>query len=214
MTKSLALIALLAFASACASTGAANDQPRFREGQSVVSRADPVIRVNVDRNLPFLGETEGVVMRGHATAHQYWFADIQDGQLQRAVVVHFERMNEGSDFTFEYPTFRMEQFGAQSYLHQSFTGPNCELFSEEVRALLAARGATARQDCLMTRYVRAVTDDKRAEIIFFYVEPAEGVPEEPEGMAPGGIPTGADTPWGIEDARLTQALRSLVHIED
>ncbi len=214
MTKSLTAIAFLAFAPACASTGAATDKPHFRQGQTIVSRADPAIRVSVDRQLQFLGETDAVVMNGHATMHQYWFVEIEGGQLERAVIVHFEHMNEGSDFTFEYPTFRMETLGAQSYLHQSFSAPTCPLFSAEVRAMLAARGGTPRQACIITRYVRAVTEDKRAEIIFFYVEPVDGAVEEPEGMGSGGIPTGADTPWGQEDARLTQAFRSLVHVED
>jgi|CXWL01.1.fsa_nt_gi hypothetical protein len=99
MVKSLALITLLALASACANTGAATDELRFRRGQTIVSRADPAIRVSVDRELPFLGETDGVVMDGRATMHQYWFAEIEGGQLERAVIVHFEHMNEGSDIS-------------------------------------------------------------------------------------------------------------------
>lgn len=213
MIRSLALLALLAFASACANTGGSTGEPRFRQGQTIVSRVDPAIRVSVDRELPFLGEIEAVVMNGDATMHQYWFADIEDGQLKRAVIVHFERMNEGSDRTFGYPTFRMETLGAQSYLHQSFPEPVCELITDEVRAFLAARGAVARQGCVSTRYVRAVREDKLAEMIFFYVEPTDNVSETPEGLGEGFVPTGADTPWGREDARLTRALRSLIHVE-
>ncbi len=83
MVKSLALITLLALASACANTGAATDELRFRRGQTIVSRADPAIRVSVDRELPFLGETDGVVMDGRATMHQYWFAEIEGGLRAR-----------------------------------------------------------------------------------------------------------------------------------
>lgn len=213
MQRLVAALALVATCSACATAGPHSEEPRRRDGQTIISTVDPAIRVSVDRELPFLGETEGVVMNGRATAHQYWFADIDGGQLQRAVIVHFERMNQGATGAFNYPTFRMEQVGAQQYLHQTFPVPDCALFTDRVRDLLQSRGAEARPACVMTRYVRAVTEDKRAELILFYLESVGSVEEQPEGMAPGGIPTAADTPWGEVDARLTRAFHALVRVE-
>lgn len=189
------------------------------DGHTVISRADPAARFIIDPSLDYLGHTESVVMNNQATAEQFWFGEIRNGQLRRAVVVHFERWND-DESVFNYPTFRMRRAGSHDYLHQSFPAPECGLISAGVRALLTARNASAAQGCLMTRFVRATDETMHAEIILFYLEPGSVAEQPPEGFAPGGLPAehnnpgAATTPWGAIDARLTEQLERLVRVED
>jgi hypothetical protein len=209
--RQLILIIMIACAAGCASSGAV----RRVDDNTVISRNDPAARFVIDRSLDYIGHTEAVVMNGRATAEQFWFGDIREGQLTRAVVVHFEHWND-DESVFDYPSFRLRRLGAHDYLHQSFPIPNCTLISTDVRALLAARNATAAQGCLTTRFVRATDETQHAEIILFYVEPGAVTEQPPEGFAPGGIPApgAAETPWGAIDARLTAEALRLIRVED
>lgn len=221
LSTSFAVGALLAAAAhAQAAEPASGETTTRRVEQVVVSDADPATRVRVHPDFHYIGRTNSSVMNDTATAEQFWFGDVRDGVLTRAVVVHFERWKDGTEGAFNYPRLRMVRLGAHEYLHQSFSSPTCEIISPEVRALAESEGAAVSKGCVMTRFVRGIGDDKRSELIFFYIEAAEVGEDPPEGWKPGGLPIEHGTPdqpqspWGEIDARLTASARLAFEVLD
>lgn len=172
--KTLPLLALL-FALPLASSQA--QQPQRDISLTIRSQALPAITIKVDPAMSYLGHVTHTVMKGRATAHEYIFAEDHGGQLARIFIAHFEGANPGVDLQFTYPRFRMEKLGSNEYLHQSWADGAFTLFDEpDIAFLFSARRITLPKAWLIDRYVRAVDPEKHNEVIFFYLEPAKGLP--------------------------------------
>jgi hypothetical protein len=148
----------------------------------------PTLTVNVSSEFVYLGRLAYDVGTT-AQAEEFVFADTAGGMLRRAVVVHFEHFLASNSHTFEYPRLTMAQLGTHEYLHQTWALRDFELFQlEPVKAFLAARQLRAEASWLVDRYVRAVDEAHKHEVIFFYAEAASvneagihygGAPSEP-----------------------------------
>ena len=155
--------------------------------QRVRSTASPAITVVVDPAFPFLGHVHGAAMQGRAEFEQFLFAEVSNGRLGRAVIVHFEHALPGADFRFRYPRLEMVHLGGEEYLHQSFPAMQWDLFtSGPVKQLLEEKGRKAPGDWLVSRYVRATDSALSSEIILFYLEPAGELPAPAEELGLGG----------------------------
>lgn len=218
MKNRLVLRALVMLAVARAAP-AQSMAPRSVE-QAVHSAANPAADIVVDPTFTFLGRVGATVMDGRATAEQYWFVKVEGGRIARMVVVHFEHWNEGNPGSFEYPTLRMRRLGGHDYLHQSFPmEAGCGIATPDVRTRMREAGFALAKECIGTRFVRAVSGDRRHEMILFYLQPVDALPST-EGLAPGGLPVGYDrpqppeTPWAATDRRLTEEALRAIQVRD
>jgi hypothetical protein len=106
-----------------------------------------------------------------AEAEEFVFGQSSGGQLQRAVIVHFEHFLPTSGRSFVYPRLRMTQLGADEYLHQTWGFADFSLFREPaLEDLLHARGLSFVRRWVADRYVRALAENSHYEIIIFYLE--------------------------------------------
>ncbi len=127
-----------------------------------------------------------------AQAEEFVFGDTAQGQLRRAVIVHFERFLPNTTHTFDYPRLQMTRLGADEYLHQTWAFAEFDLFRlPAMTDFLRTRGLRAEPRWLVDRYVRAVTENPQYEVIIFYLE--SGAVSGP-GIVYGGAPVAPPPP--------------------
>lgn len=136
----------------------------------VSSSSLPAIRVHVAEDFNYLGRTTYPVGNS-AEAEDFVFGSSKAGSLERAVVVHFEHFLPGSSRDFAYPRFKMVRLGADEYLNQTWALDDFGLFHYDAMVkLLNANGLIAERAWIVDRYVRALPENPKYEMIFFYLE--------------------------------------------
>ena len=115
-------------------------------------------------------------MEGKAKVEQFIFGQVKQGKLGKTMIVHFEHFLPTNDLTFIYPRLHMATLGKHEFLNQTWAIKDYGLFKrDKVKEFLAKNGLQAEPDWLVNRYVRAVDENKKHELIFFYMEPASSV---------------------------------------
>lgn len=95
----------------------------------------------------------------------------------------------------------------------------CAIATTDARALMRRAGLSVAKECVGTRFVRAVSDDRRSEMILSYIQPVDELPSL-EGLGPGGLPLGydrprpPDSPWSATDRRLTEEALQAIRVRD
>lgn len=160
---------------------------RLVAGRTVISDDLPKIQIKIGSKFKYLGHLEMNAMGGKAKAEQFVFSETKKGRLTRAVIVHFEEFRPTNDSTFEYPRLKMVTLGKNEYLNQTWPIKNAEILRRpEIKAVLEQIKVTAEADWVMNRYVRAVDESKKHEIILFYLEAGSLIPVPVADLAPRG----------------------------
>ena len=150
------------------------------------SAAMPSLTVTVSSDLTYLGRLNYDV-QDVAQAEEYIFADTTDGKLQRAFIAHFEHFLPGNEHVFNYPLLQMAMLGQHEYLHQTWAIREFDLFEiPAMKEFLRSRNLRAEASWLVDRYVRAVDEKRKNEVIFFYLEAASANPSD---IHYGGAPS-------------------------
>ena len=181
----------------------------------VESAAQPCIRVAIDPELRYLGRVEGPVMGGRARAERFVFGVLEGGALGRTVIVHFEAMMPDSAGAFNYPRFRLDTIAGEEYLRQVWPAPGFELFrTGPIADLLRAHDILAESDWIMHRWARGLGEDKRSEMLLFYLEPVSAVGSTVAELATDWEPRGIAGPShaALETAVMERS-RGAIHIE-
>ena len=107
----------------------------------------------------------------------------------------------------------MVTLGKNEYLNQTWPIKDAGILRRpEIKSVLEQRKLTAEADWVMNRYVRAVDESKKHEIILFYLEAGSLIPVPVADLAPGGRSTDA---WPkIEREIIERSLRSFSIIEE
>ena len=181
----------------------------------VESNARPCMRVAVDPELTYLGRVEGPVMGGRARAERFVFGALQAGALGRTVIVHFEAMEPDSAGAFTYPGFRLDTIAGEEYLQQVWPAPQLPLFATEpIAGLLRDRGISAEPDWILHRWARGLGEDKRSEVLLFYLEPVSTLGTTAEELGADWDPRGIAGPTHVAlEAALMQRARDAIHVE-
>jgi hypothetical protein len=163
--------------------------------QVVSSTTNPKMQIEVDSNLSFLGRIESNVDT-IGKFEEFIFSEIKDGKPGRTLILHFEYFLPENKLHFIYPRFRMAKIGNYEYLHQIWFVRNFDLMAiKEVSGLFQSKGLPVEPDWLVNRYVRAVDQDKKHELIIFYLEPGSIVPEEIRKIGMGNMRQTDIDPW-------------------
>jgi hypothetical protein len=179
-----------------------------------VLRSDesPKITLALNPAFTFLGVIRGSAMGGQAEFEQYLFTEIRDGRMARTFIAHFEHVIPGRDFAFNYPRHQMVNLGGHEYLHQSWPTENWDLFeSADVRKLLAAHSLEVPKRWLVDRFVRVVDEQKKSELILFYLEPAGALPASIPDLQLGGNRLDLWHPIALE---LTERAKAVFSVRD
>jgi hypothetical protein len=170
------------------------------------SAAMPSLTVTVSSDLTYLGRLNYDV-QDVGQAEEYIFADTADGKLQRAFIAHFEHFLPGNEHVFNYPRLRMAMLGQHEYLHQTWAIREFDLFEiPAMKEFLRSRNLRAEASWLVDRYVRAVDEKRKNEVIFFYLEAASANPSDIHyGGAPSEPPPPPAPPPAVEREFLRRA---------
>lgn len=156
-------------------------------GQTLISESLPKLKIKVDPSLKYLGRVEMDAMEGIAKVEQFFFGRVKQGKLGKMLIVHFEHALPTNDFTFGYPRLRMATLGKHEFLNQTWAIKDYGLLKRnKVKEFLAKNGLQAEPDWLVNRYVRVVDENKKHELILFYMEPASSVSLPTEGLTADG----------------------------
>ena len=179
-----ALLALLA----CAPT----PMRSFSDGL-LVSEAAPVMSVRIPSDFEYLGPDVFLLGENHE-AERHHFIKREDDEITALLVFQFERILDGvpGQYEFNIPpeehiagsNYRFAQqpvrLGRHDYVHNTWAfntresarnNPGRE--SDRTLRMLDERGYKLDDGLIMARYVRAVGEDRRKEVIIFYMEPLQ-----------------------------------------
>ncbi len=164
-------------------------EPRGLEGRIFFSHELPVIRLKIPERFTFIGRNR-FTLDDSALVERYHFVDGEAGQIRSMLVFQFEGFLEGVDGRYQFSVppvlgggdylFSPEpvRLGRHHYVHNTWVfnlpesirqRPGAE--SEHTLRLLQQAGYRVPDEWIMSRFVRAVGEQQRHELILFYLEP-------------------------------------------
>lgn len=143
----------------------------------IVSLENPTIVIDVSRELLSLGVIN-FPLKKVAQVERYIFvrAD-KSGRAQRLFIAQFESILPGIKGAYSFPTTNPTRIGSHDYQTQvgffNFAqtiaaNPGAE--AEQTKSYLNRNGVQVDDDYLVARYARITSEDKRHELILFYLE--------------------------------------------
>jgi phytoene/squalene synthetase len=169
---------------------------RTVDGRVLRSTMDPVLRIEVDAALTYIGSLE-IPIRDAARAERYVFVDAASGTLRRLFVAQFESFNADAPGTYELTisrpamldksTYQLDT-GFYSFREASASKPGAE--ADQTRKMLASRGFGLDDDLLVARFSRTTDVARRSEVILFYWESLKALGYNRGDLQQGGRAAG------------------------
>jgi len=164
--------ATLMHASDCASQA-----PRAVKRNAVISARDPVARIEVDEELRYIGALR-FDLKEMACVERHVFAAVQNHQIQRLFIVQLEGILESSSEIYRWRMRDAVRLGDAEYRYNVLAFDTAASIREEPEAetaktdaFLKSRGLELETELVMSRFARVVGEDRKHELIFFYMEP-------------------------------------------
>lgn len=179
----------------------------FDDGR-LLSLADPAMTVQIAAEFEYLGPETFLLGETHE-AERHHFVILEGDEVTAMLVFQFERILDGvpGQYEFNIPPeehiagsnyrFALDpvRLGSHEYVHNTWAfntresareNPGKE--SDRTLQLLESHGYRIDDGLIMARYVRAVGDYERKELIVFYMEPlrqnGHDIGDFPDGDAP------------------------------
>jgi hypothetical protein len=143
----------------------------------IVSLENPTIVIDVSRELRSLGVIN-FTLKKVAQVERYIFVDAdKSGRAQRLFIAQFESILPGIKGAYSFPMMNVTRIGSHDYQTQvgvfNFAqtiaaNPGAE--AEQTKIYLNHNGVLVDDDFLIARYARVASEDKRHELILFYLE--------------------------------------------
>lgn len=189
MARSLTLcFFLLIFA--MASCSQAPEELRAVENNVLTSSATPKMQLSPSAEFTYAGSVR-LTIKDVAHAERYHWVVTENGRVKKLVIAQFEgffdeidrqynirlpkRELTGSNYKFTPAPIML---GGQEFIHNTWAFDNGrsaqedpDLESAATLNLLTERGYTLDDDLIMSRFARSIGDDRRNELILFYMEP-------------------------------------------
>lgn len=184
-----------------------NSPMRTVEDNVLVSTDMPAIKLKVDDHMEYVGRLQ-FVLYNVAEADIFVFAEGDEGRrLKRWLVVQFEGFLDSNSHTYNYAMPTRFTLGSHEYMVDDYAANLKTMMAEEpadsdganVAALLRREGYTLPEDAIWSRFVRAVGEARRKELLIIYTEDLA-----PLGLAASDLP--ANVPLPQEYAALTEGL--------
>jgi hypothetical protein len=164
--------ATLMHASDCASQA-----PRAVERNVLVSTRDPVARIEVDKDLKYVGAFR-FDLKNMACVERHIFAGVHNRRIKRLFIVQLEEILESSSEIYRWQMRDAIRLGDGVYRHNVWAFDTAVSIREEPEAetaktdaFLKERGLKLESELVMSRFARVVGEDRKHELIFFYMEP-------------------------------------------
>ena len=152
-------------------------QGRSLNKNTIVSLKNPPIRVDVDEQLPHVGILN-FKLKEVAQVERYIYASHDESKrIQRLFIAQFESFLPDVKGDYKFQVINPTRLGNHDYqtdigifnfAERIASNPKAE--AEYTKALLDKNNLKADDDFLVARYARITSEDKRTELILFYLE--------------------------------------------
>ena len=188
MKHTVRLFAVL-FAAVIPVVAAAQPVRTFNDGQ-FVSPADPALEVRIAPEFDYLG-SDSFTLKDRAAVERHIWVKAPDGEVEALIIFQFEGLIDGIEgaYSFGIPeggtqlhNYNMDperaRVGALDFVHSTWAFDNLasardapEAESARTVRLMAENGLKLPGELMMSRYVTEIGQEKRKELILFYMEP-------------------------------------------
>ena len=183
-------VCTLLFALALVSCGGEKEL-RSMDGATLVSKENPTMNFQPAEGFDYVGSFK-IVLKERANAERYHWVISDNGRVRKMLIVQIEGLLDGQEgkYSFSVPPadeqsagnykFSPEpiELGGKAFIHNTWAYNNKasaeadpDLESASTLKLLTEKGYRLDDELIMSRFVRAVGDDSRHELILFYYEP-------------------------------------------
>jgi len=143
----------------------------------IVSQNNPTIVIDVSRELSSMGIIN-FPLKNAAQVERYVFVrSNESGRAQRLFIAQFESVLPGVKGGYSFPMTNPTRIGRHDYQMQvgffnfaSTIAANPGAEAEQTKVYLNRNGVQVDDDFLVARYARVASEDKRHELILFYLE--------------------------------------------
>jgi hypothetical protein len=194
---SLTLAGVLFFAGDAGSAKCPPAESRPVVDNVLTSRADPPVRVRVDRSLTYLGSLR-FALKGVACVERHVFAASENGRIRREFIFQFEGFLDDNAEIYRWTVRNPHRLGDQDYHFNTWFFDSAKLIAKEpdtesamTQAFLKSKGLALDAELMMARFARVVGADKRHELILFYIEPLKETGFRVADFPDGGTSTPA-----------------------
>jgi uncharacterized protein (TIGR02246 family) len=152
-------------------------QGRSVNKNTIVSLKNPPIRIDVDERLQNVGILN-FPLKNVAQVERYVYASHDESKrIRRLFIAQFEAFLPNIDDSYKFQVINPTRLGSFDYqtdvgiynfAERIAQNPGAE--AEFTKALLDKNNLKADDDFLVARYARITSDDKRSELILFYLE--------------------------------------------
>ena len=146
------------------------------DGGTITSPARPAIAIRVGRGLAYAG-CFPLEFPGVARGARYVFVDADGTRLRRLFVLQFEEFLPASTQVYHYDMSKAEDIGGHRFRHNTWAYSNAASAADPnegtlLAAFLVQRGYEVPDVWLMSRFLTLGGEDRKSELILFYLEPA------------------------------------------
>ncbi|HYP40405.1 MAG TPA: hypothetical protein VEX13_08585 [Chloroflexia bacterium] len=185
-----------------------DDTPmRTVENNVLVSMDMPAIKLKIDNRMEYVGRLQ-FVLYNIAEADIFVFAEGDgDRRLKRWLIVQFEGFLDNNSHTYNYAMASRITLGSHEYMVDDYADNLNRMMAEEpadsdgahVAALLRREGYTMPDDAIWSRFVRAIGEARRKELLIIYTEDLAAL-----GLTAASLPFNVPLPQ--EYAALTEGV--------
>ncbi len=170
-------------------------EQRYVEGTRIISKEYPNIEIEVNDEFTYVGKFDFEIIassdeypediRGKALAagERLVFAVTDEHQnVEKLFIAQFEGFLDNNDFTYNYNFDNAAFIGNNKYRQNTWFYNSKKLAQESprnegalTRAFLEKKGYVLEDEFMMSRYVGLASEDRKKEVIFFYLEMLKSV---------------------------------------
>ncbi len=197
-------------AAALLTLGATSNDHRYVDGEVFVSESTPAFEMRVDEGLGYVGAIDFVLWDKARAQRHHWVDANESGEIDRLLILQFESFLDSveGNYSFGIPAddqaagsnyrFSPQEItlGGHGYVHNTWAYDNAQNMREKTDGeaartgrFLEERGLRLDAEVVMSRFVRAVGDDARNELIIFYIEPIAALGHHLDDFPDGGPPS-------------------------
>jgi hypothetical protein len=165
-----------ALQAAVAQPPAGETEKRRVEGNVIISENFPAIRIKVSKAFKYAGRLQ-FNLKEMARVDRFVFVDADRGHVRRLFMVQFEGFLDGVNHTYNYRMRNPMTLGGQTYSQNCWFFDNARNIkenpgaeSDKTTAFLKEKHYSVDDELMMSRFVRVVDEEKRHEIIIYYIE--------------------------------------------
>ncbi len=152
------------------------EQGRHIKGQVLISKKLPQIKITLDESFTYQGKF-AFKIRDIAKGERYIFVDSDNYKIKRMFIAQFEEFLPANDEFYRYSfqdamKIRNHKFKQNTYAYSNSESiaVNPEGESALTFKFLSDKGFTVEDELMMSRFVTVAGEDRKHELILFYVE--------------------------------------------